>query len=442
MSVAANLLTRTQAVELLGSEWVFDELRKRRKLVPACQRPGRYRGHRQPLFRRTDVERQQRLRQQPGPEWLTVAEALSEFPFAKKTLYRWVASDCLMLGRAVRHQQVASVLYLAREDLERCQALRRNPLSATLPEREGRWVRSGVWEDRSGVHWTGAFIQRQHGLYDATLRYWTAHPCPGLDGARLDNSLRAPLPASRNPHGGEVVVYPADQIQRILADRRAAANRVTGNSAWVEEDVWQDEGGRWVTNPWIQRTYNVSEGLANRWTGRQHPALDPAVNGGKLRRKRACRPYRAGQTRRGVWVYAEQDVRRIIAHRKPPRVMGNAEQKPLEIAAAVPIPDPKVSQGTLPSDHHGATACDPAEPRRGPTTRPAHPGGRPPDPRTQIVQQRCWELYYRDGMKMAVVLVRLSSEFGTRAPKDHSHVRANAKRYAKKNHIPLERKRR
>lgn len=66
-------------------------------------------------------------------------------------------------------------------------------------------------------------------------------------------------------------------------------------------------------------------------------------------------------------------------------------------------------------------------------------GGRPPDKTAQRINQRCWELYYRDSLKMARVLCKLTSEF----PKEtftRDSVRSRGKRYATNNNLSVKRK--
>jgi hypothetical protein len=86
-----------------------------------------------------------------------------------------------------------------------------------------------------------------------------------------------------------------------------------------------------------------------------------------------------------------------------------------------------------------ATAPDPGTPGGVPQQRPGK-RGRPPSKQTQAIGKRAWELYFRDGKKLASVRARLAEEFQRGAPTDLSHIRTYALRYAKRHGKSVKRK--
>jgi hypothetical protein len=401
-----------QAIELLGSEWVFDELRKAGRLTVGGTVPGRYAGHPRPLFRRGDVqglaaERQHRAAG-PGPGWLKVLAALAQFTFEKKTLYQWV-ERCPALGRAIGHRRHAGTLYLSREDLDLVAGAVRSPGAARLPGNDGDWLAKGIYRDGDGLLWYGlAHLQQTYGVGDQMWRQWIRHGHQALDGVRAGGKpqTKAPLwPSVKMPHGGREVVILEDHARRILDWRRTRLPTVgagAGAGAWLADGVYRDGEGVWVTDRWIQASLAVSGFFVGYWHRRPHPALRTNGNDGRLRRKRVPAPFKGKGSHGRVFVYSEADARRILGP-------GGGAQE--------------VTGGTA----GGAPAAAGLAGR-----------GRRQSTETREVYEFCYTEYRVNGRKRSAVWAAARQAFGPRAPKAEHHVTTYANRYADRNSLPRE----
>jgi hypothetical protein len=390
---STDLVNRVQAIELLGSEWIFDELRKAGDLRPAGFVEGDYGGRRRPLFRRAHVDKhiaaRQRREQGPGADWLAIAEAVARFEFTKETLLRW-RTYCPTLRRPIGRKRWQGRLYLSRQDLQRCFDLRDNPEEQRCPGN------AGVWRDRSIYAWSDPATQqeRQYVTVPYTAEACKAHKglvfiwvenAKAPDGGPFD-CRQVNRPSPKNPHGGKEWVIALEHVERIAAWRRGEG----GSGQWLEEGRVRLDAEEWVSNPWLQQQYDVSDFWATNWRKK-----------GKLRRRKVTRPF-PGQYggRAKVWVYALSDVRAI---------RGESSQGAAKENTAAPSP--------LPASGAGAT-------------KSSRQRGRPASVHTEDVKKLCYEEYVA-GSKLSVIVEKARRLFGDRAaPKQPGHVITYAQRYA------------
>lgn len=304
-------IARSQVIEVLGSEWLYDQLRKKGKLKPVRFKTG-VPGKPQPLFRRSQVERlkQQIAKQHPGPGWLTVIEALREFPFAKKTLYRWINKSCLALGRRITKCFRNGVVYLSRADLKLCRSFREG-VPSKYPGNTGEWISLEIYKNSSGrLLVTRAHIRTRYGIHPSQVTYWIEPPVSVPDGGSLYYES-VHRPSLRNPHGGKVVVFAEDDIERIMRWYKGE-----GMKAWTDDGAYdRGEDGIWVTSRYVQEKYQVSGTFCHYWCSHKHPSLDPAINGGKLRQEEERMPRGGTGGQSKVFVFPLTELQAIFSHR-------------------------------------------------------------------------------------------------------------------------------
>jgi hypothetical protein len=291
---------------------------------------------------------------------IPISQALRDFTFTKKTLYRWCEEPGPVLlgrrlGRAERDvpgpnsSAVEDVLHVSRGDLERIEFLLENPLGRKLPGNDGVWLAKGIYRNPRGVFFARNYLEETHGVHHQEWTYWLNNGHPALEGITHDRkprSISALWPTRQSPHGGRVVVLFEGDVEEILRWRDAAPSRIRlggSHGAWLSlvategkrlAGVYRDEEGVWVTNAWVQHTYKRSEIIVNRWCQRPHPSLRGNGNGGRLRRKRVPKPHSSTGGRAWVYVYLENEIRRT--REWPDGGTGNGGGAPLPSALPGP----------------------------------------------------------------------------------------------------------
>jgi hypothetical protein len=258
----------------------------------------------------------------PAPGLLTVAEALAKFPIAKPTLLRWV-QYCPTLGRAAGLVHNGR-RYLRQADLRLCLALRSgaddDDSAEDASERMPCPGNTGTWDGARAIYTEAPARPGEAGvIYLAVpafaaacgasprlVRTWVGNG-KAPDGGPLD-CKRVLRPSMKNPHGGKVTVIAAAHAERIRKWRQGE-----DKALWQEDNQVLGDGVElWATNLHIEATFGKSEAFTRHWCLHTHPALDPTVNGGRLRRRKVCKPA-AGPGPNLVRVYALEDVRKILS---------------------------------------------------------------------------------------------------------------------------------
>jgi hypothetical protein len=369
--MSLDLISRAEAIDLLGSEWGFDELRKSGRLGPA-RHDTSYGGRPRPWFKRAAVQRLVQERARPGPDWLTVREAMAEFHFTKKTLYGWVNDDCLALARPIKPLKHRGVLYLPRADLVRCRALLREPLEGVAcPGNTGMWTSPEVYKDETGALWvTPAYALEHYRIGNRRVHYWLGHPKQAAGKSHVPGGLPLRHEDVRRPgrcgRGGEtVLVVRLDDIKAIVAWQQGNGSGSKGH--WRPDGLYEADGRLWATNTWLQKRANASEMFASYWHKR-----------GKLTRLPAWKVRRGKGGRGSVWVYAVDEARKLIDRRGADATVNWPN---------FPAAAPPASAG----QRDPAIAAPSGEGASGPTKQPRARGGRPKgstDPKVREREER------------------------------------------------------
>jgi transposase-like protein len=333
-AVPLDLISREEAISLLGSRNVYEQLRRDGDLPVAKYRPQRGAGGLPtPLHRRSIVERVARQRERPSPEnWVLVRDAVREYGIAPRTLYKWVNDWCVLLGEKVKPRlwkpyprSQHTLTYLPRAALERCQSLREDRKGKRCPRSGGVWETEETYRDADESLWvTVAYVCERYQVHPQQVRTW----CGFRNGRAKKGRPRAPgglalghqlvqKPGVR-PHGGQVLVLLLDDVKTVFAWRQGE-----GKKGWrSEEEYVADDGKVWVTNVWLQRRYGVSEMFAVYRHKR-----------GELPRSSVWKPHSSsgrigGKIGKPVWVYRLDEAEQLIAQRASAATSANAPPPP------------------------------------------------------------------------------------------------------------------
>jgi DNA-binding transcriptional MerR regulator len=404
--------------------------------------------------------------------WLDKRRALRELSqvrgFNWHTLLAWAdeRTGCVHLaGRPVRAELKklsklgAPAMWFVEEDILRCkQALRA--------------VAKGQYGDPSDPYLTLTAAAREFGCTRKTLREWEAK---GLLVPRFFPNQRG-----GPSQDGEKRTYRKAAIQAVLESRSQSFNgshdsatqapRVNVKRAAVLLGVSRDTVRQYIRSGTLQcelrkrprgrREQTVLETdlarlKALRHASENHPpppagwktntelaaryrirsASERIAMGKCLARWRDCgylnavvvpAPMPNGGAK-SAWVYDPQGVEELLGAKSF-----------TEAAAQLPEDQTEEPASSLPPSA-GPRVTEP-QPEPLPTNSEAAPrkGGRPTSPLTEAVYKFCYE-GYTSGEKLAAVRARAEKQFGSHAPKEDSHVRLYARRYAGSHGIPISR---
>ncbi len=176
-----------------------------------------------------------------------------------------------------------------------------------LPVATGVWHLAGrIFRTTEGVTcFTGRHLQETN-PYKAVSGYlwwlWLKKTCHHLDPAVNGGRVRAyrvrdERPTSRHP---EVIVFVGDDAD-VIARAQDQSKPAGRPGRWLSDTTWQDDGfGPCLVRAALAVSIGQPASYVDYWTrgggggGRQrprrHPALDPATNGGKPRRRKVPKP--------------------------------------------------------------------------------------------------------------------------------------------------------
>jgi hypothetical protein len=323
--MSAKLIGRKEVIERLGSEWLYDELRKAGKLRTHSYRPktGFVGGRPSPLFLERHVEslrkeRERRKRRPPG-DLLTVAEAVEESGRTKETILGWVRHGAPALGgRKLNHvwkgrkkgREKGGRLYVSRADLHRINEVYLNPEGEPLPGNLGAWKDREVYVNHDG-RWfvTKRYIDEHYGIDRDLVAIWIINK-EAPDGGKLE--LLRPYRPSRGPHRPNPWVVALEDVERLHRYRQQSA-----------ASVLTIDGEEWASNTKLRELFGEQgfrENTPRVWKKR----------GVRVREQTVHVP-RAGKGGRGlVTFFAVKDVMRALGLEVQETLAGGESVRPTE----------------------------------------------------------------------------------------------------------------
>jgi hypothetical protein len=266
----------------------------------------------------------------PGSDWISGQEAVDLFGLDLNRLYEWHKKGCALLGgtklgarriKAGSGALVRKVWHFNREQIkEIAAALRAGFLDAGVQDKEGTWLSAAVAKKRYGI-----LIQQ--------LERWRQQPCPYLGGNTIRHK-QVPCAAMGVRRGGVLWIYLEDDLRRIADAKKKDAPA-----------VYKDAEGVWLFASEVTHRFGIR--ADNLWHYRATTYSFLAA--GKIRAKQvdATHHPRPPRTRGRLWVYFEDDMKRVAAH---------LAGKPIPPAApppatSLPPEPPKKKRRGRPSGH-------------------------------------------------------------------------------------------
>jgi hypothetical protein len=336
-------------------------------------------------------------------------------------------------------------LLVSHKDARACVAAFRDPLHFRFPNIPGVWLAEGIFRHDDQQLWFSDRYLEKHRL--RLPRFGLAHPCYR---DRLDQML-VPWPGQGHHHRWSVRVSTERSVDALLLRHKGEED----DGRWLEPGrLWRDAEGLWYSSAWIAAytgkairsmfDYLRGSGLVSRYK----TVPMPRKRGGRLpvvHHASEVDPLLGfASAEESPARYAARPQGRAILVPSAASILGEEESRDSLGSAAEPKPYPTLirNDSTHPvpvtivnlTPPHGADPDSPPAPASDlPRVGKARKRGRPRSQGTEEVMKLCYDLYILAGATALQVRSCAKARFGEEiSPKEDSHVREYASRYAER----------